>query len=116
MLWTEALRLERHLMNAALELVPDLAGELELARQVQTSLLPKNVCCLGSWRFAYSYEPAEAPNSAGEEYGIHRLLDDFREVGDWSANELVRSISERITRFTGGLPLADDRTILVLGR
>lgn len=45
-------------MSTALEVETTLATELELARQVQTSLLPKRSCCLGSWMFAYSYEPA----------------------------------------------------------
>ena len=36
------------------------ASELELARQVQTSLLPRKSCCLGTWMFAFSYEPAAA--------------------------------------------------------
>ena len=47
-------------MNAALPVETTLAAELELARQVQTSLLPKSSCCLGTWMFAFSYEPAAA--------------------------------------------------------
>lgn len=47
-------------MNAALPVETTLAAELALARQVQTSLLPKSSCCLGSWMFAFSYEPAAA--------------------------------------------------------
>lgn len=47
-------------MSKTLEATSALASELELARQVQTSLLPKSSCCLGSWMFAFSYEPAAA--------------------------------------------------------
>ena len=47
-------------MNAALPVETTMAAELELARQVQTSLLPKSSCCLGTWMFAFSYEPAAA--------------------------------------------------------
>lgn len=47
-------------MPAGLQKETTLATELELARQVQTSLLPKSGCCLGSWMFAFSYEPAAA--------------------------------------------------------
>jgi phosphoserine phosphatase RsbU/P len=47
-------------MSTAVEVEKKLAAELELARQVQTSLLPKRSCCLGSWMFAFSYEPAAA--------------------------------------------------------
>lgn len=34
-------------------------SELQVARQVQASLLPSR-CCLGNWTFAFSYEPAAA--------------------------------------------------------
>ena len=47
-------------MSNAIEVENKLAAELELARQVQTSLLPKRSCCIGSWMFAFSYEPAVA--------------------------------------------------------
>lgn len=70
----------------------------------------------GGSLMAYSDGVTEALNSAGDEYGIHRLLDDLKETENHSPSELVRSISDRIARFTGDRPLADDRTILVLGR
>ena len=47
-------------MSTSMELESALAGELEMARQVQASLLPQRICCLGTWMFAYSYEPASA--------------------------------------------------------
>lgn len=47
-------------MPAGLQNETALAIELDLARQVQSSLLPKRSCCLGSWIFSFSYEPAAA--------------------------------------------------------
>jgi sigma-B regulation protein RsbU (phosphoserine phosphatase) len=35
-----------------------LKAQLELARQVQLSLLPDRRCCLSGWEVAFSYEPA----------------------------------------------------------
>jgi len=35
-----------------------LQAQLELARQVQLSLLPERRCCLSNWEVAFSYEPA----------------------------------------------------------
>ena len=47
-------------MSAALEVESALASEMELARQVQMSMLPNRSCSLGSWTFAFSWEPAAA--------------------------------------------------------
>lgn len=54
------LQLEERSMSTAQQIETSLADEFELARQVQTSLLPKRDCCLGTWNFAYTYEPAGA--------------------------------------------------------
>jgi sigma-B regulation protein RsbU (phosphoserine phosphatase) len=35
-----------------------LQAQLELARQVQLSLLPERRCCLSDWEVAFAYEPA----------------------------------------------------------
>ncbi len=65
---------------------------------------------LGGSLLAYSDGITEALNLDGDEYGSHRLLVDLRKGGSRSPNELVLAISDRITRFTDGRPLADDRT------
>jgi serine phosphatase RsbU (regulator of sigma subunit) len=65
---------------------------------------------------AYSDGVTESINPAGEEYGVSQLKEDLRQVLNSPPVEIVRSISAKIGRFTGGLPLTDDRTILVLGR
>ena len=52
------LLLKDDLMTTAFEIDAELAGQLELARQVQLSLLPERHCCLSNWELAFSYEPA----------------------------------------------------------
>lgn len=47
-------------MTNAVESEFVLASDLELARQVQMSLLPAPSCCVGTWQFAFSYQPAGA--------------------------------------------------------
>jgi sigma-B regulation protein RsbU (phosphoserine phosphatase) len=70
----------------------------------------------GGLLLAYSDGITEAANPAGDEYGLDRLLDDFREHRNLSPDKLVQSISHKVTNFSGSLPFTDDRTILVLGR
>lgn len=79
-------------MSAALEVEPSLATELKLARQVQTSLLPERNCCLGSWRFAYSYEPASAVG--GDYVDLIRLEsgDFYFALGDVSGKGIAASM------------------------
>jgi phosphoserine phosphatase RsbU/P len=79
-------------MSMILEVDSALASELELARQVQTSLLPKRSCCLGSWMFAFSYEPAAA---VGGDYVdlIHLESGDFYfALGDVSGKGIAASM------------------------
>ena len=45
-------------MTTASQLDAGLQAQLELARQVQLSLLPERLCCLSDWEVAFSYEPA----------------------------------------------------------
>lgn len=45
-------------MTVTPQVVSELQAQLELARQVQLSLLPKRHCCLSGWEVAFSYEPA----------------------------------------------------------
>lgn len=47
-------------MNLALQIEPDLASDLELARQVQMNLLSKRASSLRIWNFEFSCEPAAA--------------------------------------------------------
>ncbi|QNI30863.1 SpoIIE family protein phosphatase [Alloacidobacterium dinghuense] len=49
---------EIKLMTLGLQIDAGLEAQLELARQVQLSLLPERGCCLGGWEVAFSYEPA----------------------------------------------------------
>ncbi len=45
-------------MSSTCQTEPGLQAQLELARQVQTRLLPERHCCLSDWEVAYSYQPA----------------------------------------------------------
>ena len=45
-------------MSVTSQLESGLQAQLELARQVQSSLLPAPRCCLSDWEIAFSYEPA----------------------------------------------------------
>ena len=45
-------------MTVTSQIEARLQAQLELARQVQLSLLPERRCCLSEWEVAFSYEPA----------------------------------------------------------
>jgi sigma-B regulation protein RsbU (phosphoserine phosphatase) len=79
-------------MSTTLDVESKLAGELELARQVQTTLLPKRNCCLGSWMFAFSYEPATAVG--GDYVDLIRLEsgDFYFALGDVSGKGIAASM------------------------
>lgn len=79
-------------MNTALQIETTLATELQLARQVQTSLLPQRNCCLGSWMFAFSYEPAAAVG--GDYVDLIRLDsgDFYFALGDVSGKGIAASM------------------------
>jgi sigma-B regulation protein RsbU (phosphoserine phosphatase) len=64
-------------MTTASQLDAGLQAQLELASQIQLSLLPERRCCLSDWEIAFSYEPAGfvsgdyvdlIPSGAGEFY------------------------------------------------
>ena len=44
-------------MTTAFQVDAGLQAQLELARQVQLSLLPSQRCCLSNWETAFTYEP-----------------------------------------------------------
>lgn len=92
MLWPGLLRLRGFSMSATLDVESALAGELELARQVQTSLLPNRNCCLGSWMFAFSYEPAAAVG--GDYVDLIRIEsgDFYFALGDVSGKGIAASM------------------------
>jgi sigma-B regulation protein RsbU (phosphoserine phosphatase) len=46
------------MLSCSVQIGAELAEQLELARKVQLSLLPKAYCCLGDWKVALSYDPA----------------------------------------------------------
>ena len=70
----------------------------------------------GSFLLIYSDGLTEAVDESGNEYGLQRLMQDFRELDELTASDVVQSLSEKIEAFTDRSPFADDRTILVLDR
>lgn len=79
-------------MSTIVDVDAKLGAELELAHQVQTSLLPARTCCLGSWMFAYSYEPAGAVG--GDYVDLIRLEsgDFYFALGDVSGKGIAASM------------------------
>jgi sigma-B regulation protein RsbU (phosphoserine phosphatase) len=56
----------------------------------------------------------EMPNANGEQFGKHRLRDVIRECAARSADEIVRSVRERLTAFRGDVKSVDDVTFVVV--
>jgi len=56
----------------------------------------------------------EAINTEGDPFGHERLKDLLLEFHDQSADELVRTVQERLERFAAGTRQADDITIVVV--
>ena len=92
MLRSDVLPYDEGPMSTAQEIGSSLAGELELARQVQTSLLPKRDCCLGTWGFAYTYEPAGALSGDYVDLISDGPEDFFFALGDVSGKGIAASM------------------------
>jgi sigma-B regulation protein RsbU (phosphoserine phosphatase) len=56
----------------------------------------------------------EMPDANGEQYGKDRLRQAIRECSRGSADELVRSVRERLTAFRGHVKSVDDVTFVVV--
>jgi serine phosphatase RsbU (regulator of sigma subunit) len=70
----------------------------------------------GSRLFLYSDGLVEAISEHGEPFGYERLANLLRGSADRPGNALIGSVLETLGEFTGGTPLADDLTLLVLER
>lgn len=65
----------------------------------------------------YTDGVTEAFNAQDEQFGAQRLADSLREfAGADSAQELLQSITRRVTDFSGNRPQSDDITLLVIKR
>src|SRR5262245_274324 len=56
----------------------------------------------------------EMPNAKGEQYGKDRLRQVIRECAAHSADEIARSVRERLTAFRGDVKSVDDVTFVVV--
>ncbi len=87
--------------NLPLGLFPDLTFE-----ETTLTLIP------GDQVIFYTDGITEATDSSGAMFGMERL-DEVLENCHLTADGLIHQVLEALDRFTGGLPAADDRTILV---
>lgn len=78
-------------------------------KQKVTRLLPGDLLVM------YTDGVTDAQNEFGEFYGEARLLNVARRC-NCSAGEALESILDDVKRFTGGMPQADDITLLVVKR
>ncbi len=56
----------------------------------------------------------EAVNAAGEEFGMDRLRDAFRESASLGAEAAIRSVERELARFVGESPQMDDVTLVAV--
>jgi phosphoserine phosphatase len=78
--------------------------------QVQWALRPGDMAAIPTDGFF------EAANTGGEEFGIERLIGTLGEHLDRSAGEMIAAMSERVRRYTGQSPQADDQTCVIIRR
>ena len=68
----------------------------------------------GDLLVAFSDGVVEATNAAGEEFGDKRLVSIARELWNAPAADIRNAIHSRLREFTGGAPVADDETLIVV--
>jgi len=56
----------------------------------------------------------EATNPSGEEFGMDRLRDAFRESASLGAEATIRSVERELAKFVGEAPQADDVTLVAV--
>ena len=56
----------------------------------------------------------EAVNAGGEEFGMDRLRDAFRECASLGAEATIRSVERELARFVGEAPQMDDVTLVAV--
>ncbi len=117
--------------NGAIELCnaghpSPLLGQGAAVRPIETTGLPLGMFCSqvfsvetaqlsrGDCLVLYTDGISEAQNPAGAEFGIQPLIEIVRNRGASSPQDLVRTCLEKVTGFRSGLPLRDDRTLMVL--
>ncbi len=68
----------------------------------------------GDLLLAYTDGITEAMSPEGEEWGAARLMAELEAEPDASARETIARVRERLNRFTGGAPPADDMTMVAV--
>jgi phosphoserine phosphatase RsbU/P len=63
---------------------------------------------------AYTDGVTEAMDTAGEEWGVDRLLEAVHTAAPDGANAVLNSVQQRLMRFVGGVEQYDDMTLLAL--
>jgi sigma-B regulation protein RsbU (phosphoserine phosphatase) len=82
--------------------------DMEYSERTSPALRPGQILFIGTdgvW---------EMPNAKGEQYGKDRLREVIRECAARSADEIVRSVRERLTAFHGDIKSVDDVTFVVV--
>ncbi|MDX1387669.1 MAG: PP2C family protein-serine/threonine phosphatase [Acidobacteriota bacterium] len=72
----------------------------------------------GAILVAYTDGISEAENPSGESFGVDRLRDHvLSRSRSWSSSrDLAESVLDEVRRFSGGDPLKDDQTVVVIAR
>src|SRR5437588_2823126 len=68
----------------------------------------------GQMLVLYTDGVTEAMNTAGEEYGLHRLVEAVRQAGELTAHEIIDFVHRDVIEWTEGLGAHDDVTFFII--
>jgi len=92
----------------ALGIVPDAA---EFASLLEEAVIPLTA---GESFLAYTDGVSEANNEQKQLYGLPRLMNIFKNVGQETADRIVEGILNDVKAFTGSQPASDDITMFAM--
>jgi sigma-B regulation protein RsbU (phosphoserine phosphatase) len=92
----------------ALGIVPDAA---EFASLLEEAIIPLTA---GESFLAYTDGVSEANNEQKQLYGLPRLMNIFKNVGQETADRIVEGILNDVKAFTGSQPASDDITMFAM--
>lgn len=98
----EAVKIKNGMIVGALPLLKETFGITKLKMQKDDVL------------FFYTDGVTEAFNAKGEEYTSTRLQEALQNLNEASPREILKSVSESITDFTGDSPQSDDITMMTI--
>ena len=93
-----------------------MAGSIPMGSRLCRPVSLKGGFPPGSRLVLYSDGLVEAASKGGEPFGYERLAQVLRGTSDLSGTALNARVLESLTAFTGGAPLADDLTLVVVER